>query len=60
MRRAARMLAAAALLLGGCAALPPPQSEDLAASDAALRGCAEWERDLDAAIDPRGCPAIPT
>jgi len=41
-------------LLAGCASLDAPQREHLAAGEGAVRSCAEWFRDLDAAIDEAG------
>lgn len=51
-KRAAAL--AAVLALGACATVQPPQSLHLQSADAAVRDCAEWFRDSDAAIDNAG------
>ena len=44
----------ACLLVGACATLETAPSARLAATDPALRECAEWFRDLDARVDAAG------
>ncbi|MDX1376561.1 MAG: hypothetical protein R3357_13410 [Burkholderiales bacterium] len=54
MTMRSRLACMAAVLVAGCAPLQAPQRAHLAADDPALRGCAAWYRDLDAAVERAG------